>query len=132
MDDHPLVRQGLQYGLAKQRRLEIVGEASDGEEAVQKAVQLSPDVVLMDISMPKMSGLEATRRLRHQAPHVKVLVLSVHDDHDWIIRTIQAGAQGHISKKASLEELNRAIELVQAGQTLFTPEIAQAALQQMV
>ncbi len=113
-------------------QLEIVGEAADGEEAVRQALRLSPDVVLMDISMPKLGGLEATRRLRQQVPKVRVLVLSVHSSRDWILRAIRAGAHGFISKEASLEELLRAIKLVQVGQPLFSPEIAQAALQYMV
>lgn len=131
-DDHPVVRKGLQSCLAKQDRVKIVGEASDGDEALQKAMELSPDVVLMDISMPRMSGLAATEVLREQAPNIKVLVLSVHNNKDYIFRIIQAGAHGYVSKEASPEELSEAIECVHAGETFFSPEIAQAALSHLV
>ncbi len=131
-DDHPVVRRGLQFCLAKEHRLKVVGEATSGEEAVEKALKLQPDVVLMDISMPGMNGLDATERLRQQAPAVKVLVLSVHNNRDYIFRIIQAGAHGYVSKEASTDELLRAIDSVQSGKTFFSPEIAQAALQQMV
>src|ERR1051326_5130559 len=92
-DDHPVVRKGLQSCLAKQDRLRIVGEASDGDEALQKTRELSPDVVLMDISMPGMNGLAVTEGLRKETPTVKVLVLSVHDHRDYTFRLIQAGGR---------------------------------------
>src|ERR1051326_676993 len=131
-DDHPVVRKGLQSCLAKQDRLRIVGEASDGDEALQKTRELSPDVVLMDISMPGMNGLAVTEVLRKETPTVKVLVLSVHNNRDYIFRIIQAGAHGFISKEAPPDELLRAIESVYAGEPFFSPEIAKAALNQLV
>jgi DNA-binding NarL/FixJ family response regulator len=131
-DDHPVVRKGLQSCLNKQSRLKLVGEASDGDEAVQKALELLPDVVLMDISMPRMNGLTATELLRQQAPHVKVLVLSVHNNREYIFRIIQAGAHGYVSKEASPEELLQAIESVHSGETFFSAEIAKATLHQLV
>jgi two-component system, NarL family, nitrate/nitrite response regulator NarL len=131
-DDHPVVRRGLQFCLSKENRLKVVGEATSGEEAIEQALKLQPDVVLMDISMPGMSGLDATMRLRQEAPDIKVLVLSVHNNRDYIFRIIQAGAHGYISKEASTDELIQAIDSVQSGKTFFSPEIAQAALQQLV
>jgi DNA-binding NarL/FixJ family response regulator len=131
-DDHPVVRKGLQSCLAKQDRLKIVGEASDGDEALKKTRDLSPDVVLMDISMPGMNGLAVTEVLRKESPAVKVLVLSVHNNRDYIFRIIQAGAHGFISKEAPPDELLRAIESVYAGEPFFSPEIAKAALNQLV
>lgn len=131
-DDHPVVRKGLQSCLAREERLKVVGEATTGEEAVEKALKLRPDVVLMDISMPGMSGLDATQVLRERAPNIKVLVLSVHNNRDYIFRIIQAGAHGYVSKEAATDELLRAIDSVQNGKTFFSPEIAQAALQQLV
>ncbi len=131
-DDHPLIRRGLQCCLSTKERLRVVGEACDGEEAVEKALQLSPDVVLMDISMPRSTGLEAAQQLRQRAPRIKVLMFSAHTNRDSILRSIQAGAHGYISKQASTDELCQAIDSVQRGQTFFTPEIAQAALEQMV
>ncbi len=131
-DDHPLVRKGLQCCLATKDRVKVVGEACDGEEAVAKALQLFPDVVLMDIAMPRTTGLEAAQRLRQRAPGIKVLMFSAHTNRDSVLRSIQAGAHGYISKQASTDELVEAIDSVQSGQPFFTPEIAQAALNQMV
>jgi two-component system, NarL family, nitrate/nitrite response regulator NarL len=132
VDDHPVVRKGLQTCLSKQESLKVVGEAANGDEALQKALALKPDVVLMDISMPGTSGLEATPRLRQEAPDIKVLILSVHNNREYIFRIIQAGAHGYVSKEASPEQLLRAIQAVCAGETFFSPEIAQAALRQLV
>lgn len=131
-DDHPVVRKGLQSCLSRQDRLKIVGEATDGEDALTQALALMPDVVLLDISMPRRDGLAVTEALRRDAPNIKILILSVHSNREYIFRVIQAGAHGYISKESPPEELLRAIETVYAGQTFFSPEIAQAALQQMV
>jgi two-component system, NarL family, nitrate/nitrite response regulator NarL len=131
-DDHPVVRKGLQSCLARQDRLKIVGEAADGDEALKKTRELSPDVVLMDISMPGMNGLAVTEVLRKESPATKVLVLSVHNNRDYIFRIIQAGAHGFISKEAPPDELLKAIESVYAGEPFFSPEIAKAALNQLV
>ena len=131
-DDHPVVRRGLQSLLARQERLTIVGEAADGEEALQKALALSPDVILLDISMPRRDGLEVAAVLRKEAPRIKVLILSVHSNKEYIFRIIQAGAHGYVSKEAAPEELLRAIESVYSGETFFSPEIARAALNQLV
>jgi two-component system nitrate/nitrite response regulator NarL len=131
-DDHPVVRKGLHSCLSKQDRLRIVGEAADGEQALQKAMELGPDVVLLDISMPRRNGLVVTEMLRKEAPKVKVLILSVHNNKEYIFRIIQAGAHGYVSKEASPEELLRAIVSVHEGRTFFSPEIAQAALSQLV
>jgi two-component system nitrate/nitrite response regulator NarL len=132
VDDHPVVRKGLQSCLERQQRLKVVGEASDGEEALVRTRELAPDVVLMDISMPRMNGLAVTEVLRKETPKVKVLVLSMHSNREYIFRIIQAGAHGYISKEAKPEELLRAIESVYEGGTFFSPEIARAALNQLV
>ena len=131
-DDHPVVRKGLQSCLARQDSLKVVGEASDGDEALEKALALTPDVVLLDISMPRRDGLAVAADLRKEAPHIKVLILSMHGNKEYLFRIIQAGAHGYVSKGASPEELLRAIESVHSGETFFSPEIAQAALNQLV
>ena len=131
-DDHPVVRKGLQTFLSRQAHLRIVGEAADGDEALRKARALSPDVVLMDISMPGMNGLAVTEVLRKETPEMKVLVLSVHTNKDYIFRVIQAGAHGYVSKEAPPEELLRAIESVAAGEPHFSEDIARAALNEFV
>ena len=131
-DDHPVVRKGLQSCLARQGHIRVVGEAATGDEALRKARELKPDVVLMDISMPGMNGLAVTEVLRKEAPQVKVLVLSVHRNKDAIFRVIQAGAHGYVSKEAPSEEVLRAIELVSGGKPFFSEEIARAALHEFV
>lgn len=132
VDDHPVVRKGLDSCLSRRPGIRIVGEAADGEEAAKLARELIPDVVLMDIDLPRMNGLAVTELLRKEAPNVKVLVLSVHTNKEFIFRIIQSGAQGYVSKEAAPEELVRAIESVWRGESFFAPEIAQAALKELV
>jgi two-component system nitrate/nitrite response regulator NarL len=131
-DDHPVVRKGLQTCLAKQKNLRVVGEAVDGDEALRMARALSPDVVLMDISMPGMNGLAVTEVLHKEAPDMKVLILSVHSNKEYIFRGIQAGAHGYVSKEAPPEELLRAIESVYEGEPHFSEDIRRDALNQFV
>jgi two-component system nitrate/nitrite response regulator NarL len=131
-DDHPVVRKGLQSCLEKQESLKLVGEASDGDEALEKILALKPDVVLLDISMPRRDGLTVTAALRKSAPQVKVLILSMHSNKEYLFRIIQAGAHGYVSKGASPDQLLHAIQSVHQGETFFSPEVAQAALNQLV
>src|SRR5262249_17259518 len=110
--------------------LEIVGEAIDGQEAMAKVRELNPDIVLMDIDMPKMNGLEATRLLRKEKPDTRVLILSVHSNKHYVLQIIQSGAQGYVLKDASPAELVRAIESVFDGEAFFSPDISQIVLNQ--
>ena len=110
----------------------IVGEAADGIEAVRKARELSPDIILMDIDMPHMDGLAVTEVLRKELPNVKVLILSMYSTTDYVLRIIQSGARGYILKEATPEELLKAIETVDAGESFFSPDIARVALNQYV
>ena len=112
--------------------MRIVGEAADGDEALRKARELSPHVVLMDISMPGMNGLAVTEVLRKELPQIKVLILSVHNNRECIFRVIQAGAHGYVSKEAPPEEVLRAIESVYEGEPFFSEDIARAALSEFV
>jgi DNA-binding NarL/FixJ family response regulator len=102
----------------------IVGEASNGEEAVRLAQELQPDVVVMDVRMPKMSGVEATRRIKEECPDVKVLVLTAHDDDEYVFALLQAGANGYLMKTAEFDELVKAIRTVASGQSMLAPTIA--------
>lgn len=112
--------------------MKMVGEAVDGDEALRKARELKPDVVLMDISMPGRNGLEVTEVLRKEAPDMKVLILSVHGNKNYIGRVIQAGAHGYVSKEAPPEELVRAIEVVNAGEAFFSEDVMRTALTEFV
>ena len=122
-DDHAVVRTGTRQLLERQPDFDIVGEASDGEEAVQLTHQLQPDVVVMDVRMPKVSGVEATRRIKTECPAVKVLVLTAHDDDEYVFALLQAGANGYLLKTAEFEELVKAIHTVAAGQSALAPEV---------
>ena len=122
-DDHAVVRSGTRELLEQEPDLKIVGEASNGEEAVRLAYELQPDVMVMDVRMPKMSGVEATRRIKAEAPDVRVLVLTAHDDDEYVFALLQAGANGYLLKTAEIEELVRAIRTVAAGQSALAPEV---------
>ncbi|HMQ50743.1 MAG TPA: response regulator transcription factor [Anaerolineae bacterium] len=122
-DDHAVVRSGTRELLEQQPDLIIVGEASDGEEAVRLAQELEPDVVIMDVRMPKLNGIEATRRIKSQKPGVRILVLTAHDDDEYVFALLQAGANGYLLKTAEIEELVRAIRTVASGQPALAPEV---------
>src|SRR6185437_13225611 len=131
-DDHPVVRKGVSSCLARHEHLQIVAEASDGREAVAKARQLLPNVILMDIDMPHMNGLAVTELLRKELPEIKVLILSMHSNTDYVMRIIQSGARGYVLKEAPTEELVRAVDAVHSGEAFFSPEGAHAALNRFV
>jgi DNA-binding NarL/FixJ family response regulator len=132
VDDHPVVRRGLSSCLALNSHILIVGEASDGREALKKAKELTPDIILMDIDMPQINGLSATEMLRRDNPNLKVLILSMHRHPEYVLRILQSGARGYVLKEASADELLRAIETVHSGQTFFSSEVARVALNQFV
>jgi DNA-binding NarL/FixJ family response regulator len=124
VDDHTLVRQGIRSLLALAADIEIVGEAADGREAVEKVRELAPNVVLMDLAMPKMGGLEATRRIRKEFPATKVLAVTQYDDSEYVIPVIEAGARGFVTKMASPLELASAIQAVYRGDSFLSPSAA--------
>jgi DNA-binding NarL/FixJ family response regulator len=132
VDDHPIVRKGISSCLARHAHLQIIGEAADGQEALSKVRELMPDIVLMDIDMPHMNGLQVTEVLRKEIPKIKVLILSMHSNTDYVMRIIQSGASGYVLKEAPTEELVRAIEIVNGGEAFFSPEVARAALNKYV
>ena len=124
VDDHPIVREGLKTLILSQPDMEVIGEASDGQEACQQASLLQPDLVIMDISMPGLSGTQATERLCRECPKVKVLVLTIHEDKGYIRQLLAAGAAGYVLKRAAGEELIHAIRVVSAGRTYLDPDMA--------
>ncbi len=128
VDDHAIMRDGIRALLGLHEDIEIVGEASEGKEAVEKAQELAPDVIVMDIAMPDMDGLEATRRITKKNPTVKVLVLTQHDNKEYILSAIKAGVVGYIPKRALGLELVSAIRAVHQGDSYLYPSAAAAVI----
>jgi two-component system response regulator NreC len=127
-DDHRMVRQGFKLILQSQEDMEVVGEAGNGREALEQAAVLQPDVVVMDVTMPELNGIEATRRLRVTAPHAHVLALSVHREGVYVREIIRAGAEGYILKESADTELLAAVRAVSEGNSYLSPEVAGAVL----
>jgi DNA-binding NarL/FixJ family response regulator len=123
-DDHPLFRDGLRTLLASVPDAELVGEATTGEEAVSLAARLQPDVVLMDVQMPGMGGIEATRRIARDSAHARVLVVTMFEDDGTVFQAMRAGARGYVLKGANYAEMLRAIRAVGTGEAIFSPKIA--------
>lgn len=128
VDDHELFRRGLFVVLGGDERLEVVGEAGDGEEAVALAAVLRPDAVIMDVRMPRLNGIEATRRIRELLPETKILMLTVSDDEEDLYESIKAGANGYLLKEISVQEVAEAIRAVVQGQSLISPSMASKLL----
>ena len=124
VDDHAIVRDGICSLLALAGDMEVVGEAANGREGLEKAGQLLPDVILMDMAMPIMGGLEAIRRIRKEFSEIKILILTQHDDKDHVFPVIQAGANGFVSKTAASSELISGIRAIFAGESYLSPSIA--------
>lgn len=129
VDDHDIVRTGLKTFLQTQDGFEIVAEARDGEEAIKRALEVHPNVILMDITMPRVDGLEATRRLRVLCPNCLVLALTVHDDKQYFMEMVNAGASGYITKQAAGDDLVEAIRTVAGGQVFLQPALARWLLE---
>ena len=127
-DDHALFRRGLMMVLEAEDGLEVVGEAEDGEEAVRKAEELTPDVVLMDVRMPKVTGIDAARSIAELVPSARILMLTVSDEEDDLYEAIKAGATGYLLKEISIEEVASAIRAVVSGQSLISPSMASKLL----
>jgi len=132
VDDHRILREGLRALLSEQAGLVVVGDASDGEEAVALVAELHPDVVVMDMVMPRMSGLEATALIRKLYPDVRVLILSMYDDDEYVQRVIQAGASGYVLKGVAADDLVRAIHEVHRGSSFLQPTIAAKLIEDYV
>jgi two-component system, NarL family, nitrate/nitrite response regulator NarL len=132
VDDHPLVREGLRSYLIQEKAFEIVGEAVDGEEALRLAGALLPEIILLDINMPGMNGLETARLLKKMVPKSKILILTMHDTKEYVSRMVSTGVQGYVLKDSSPSELITAIEAVHRGESYFSPKVSQTVMNDYV
>ena len=128
VDDHAILREGIKALLEKRNNIEVVAEATNGREAISSAIQYRPDVVVLDISMPLMDGLESTRQMKKENPDIKILVLTMHDDEEYFFQLLRAGASGYVTKKSVGKELVSAIEALDNGESFFCPSMAKYLL----
>jgi len=132
VDNHQIMRDGLRFMLEKFPNLTVVGEADNGRAGVSLTKELVPDVVIMDITMPDLNGIDATRQIKKLIPQTRVIALSMHSDRKYVIRMLQAGASGYVIKDSAFEELSRAIATTLRGQTYLSPEITGEVLRDLM
>jgi two-component system, NarL family, response regulator NreC len=131
-DDHGVVRKGLRLILERHDGLEVIGEAADGREVVRLADELSPDIVIMDVGMPQLNGIDATAQILHRNPRVGIIILSMHSDEGYIVRALSSGAKGYLLKDSAEEDLVQAVRVVAQGRPFFSPRITQTLLDDYV
>lgn len=131
-DDHGIVRKGLRFLLDRQPGMEVVGEASDGREAVRLCDTLSPNVVIMDVAMPQLNGIDATAQIVKNSSDIGIVILSMHADESYLVRALSAGAKGYLLKDSAEVDLVRAVQVVAQGRPFFSPQIAQSLLEDYV
>ncbi|MDO8690203.1 MAG: response regulator transcription factor [Dehalococcoidia bacterium] len=129
VDDHAVVRAGIRLLLNSQSDIEVVGEARDGEEAIARTEELAPDIILMDVAMAGLSGIEATRKITQAHPEARVLMLTMHDDEEYFFQAVNAGASGYVLKEATPEDLVSALRLVASGGVAFHPRLGRKLLE---
>ena len=127
-DDHRVVREGLMAILKTKENIEIVGEAQDGQEAIEKVRTLEPDVILMDVSMPRMGGVEATRQIKREFPHIGIIALTMYDEQQYIFDLVRAGATGYLLKDTESAQIVEAIRAIYRGESLIHPSVASKIL----
>jgi len=129
-DDHPLLREALCQVFSSQKDMEIVGQAGNGEEAIELASQLKPDILVMDIMMPKFDGLEASRQIKKITPNTAILILTAYDDDNYVLGLLEAGATGYLMKSAKGQDLVEAVRAIRAGESVLHPKIIEKLLKQ--
>lgn len=132
MDDHTVIRVGLKLLLERQTDFEVVGEAEDGRKAIQLAGELQPDAIVMDVAMPNLNGIEATRQITAALPKIAVVVLSMHSDESYVMRALKAGARGYLLKDSAEADLIQAIRMVVTGKSFFSPAVSKMLLEDYV
>ena len=132
VDEHKIVREGLTSLIDKQPNMETIGEATDGREALEIANKLSPDLILMDVTMPNLNGIEATRKIKSKKPNIEIIALSLHSDRRYVLGMIDAGASGYLLKECAFDELVRAINTVMEGKKYLSPEISNILVDEYV
>ncbi|HEY96278.1 MAG TPA: response regulator transcription factor [Dehalococcoidia bacterium] len=132
VDDHLVVREGLSAMLSRKSNIEVVGEAENGSQAIEKADKLGPDIVLMDLRMPEVDGVEAMQRIKHEHPEINFIVLTTYNNDEYIFKGIEAGARAYLLKDTPREELFRAIDAVSRGESLIEPAVAGRVLDKLV
>jgi two-component system response regulator NreC len=131
-DDHGVVRRGLRLILERHEGFKVVGEAADGREVVRLAEEFSPTIVIMDVGMPQLNGIEATAQIIHRDPRIGIIILSMHSDETYIVRALSAGAKGYLLKESVEEDLVQAVRVVAQGRPFFSPKITQTLLDDYV
>lgn len=131
-DDHQIIRDGLASLLEKEDDMQVVGQAENGRQALHMAIDLNPDIVVMDISMPNLNGIEATGQLRRDCPQARVIALSMHSDKRFVVGMLKAGAHGYLLKNSAFDELVQAIHSVLAGETYLSPKIAAVVIKDYI
>jgi two-component system response regulator NreC len=128
-DDHTLIREGIKALINRQPEFEVIGEAKEGKEAIRFAEKLSPSIVLMDLSMPRMGGIDAIREIKKRSPQIKILALTVHDSEEYVLAALKAGADGYILKDSNNEELIQALHNLLAGKKVLSPGISEKVIE---
>ena len=131
-DDHDVVRKGMKMLLEDEESVKVIGEASDGLDAIEKIKALSPNVVILDLTMPKMTGIEAAKIISEEYPDVKILIFSMHNNREYIINSVENGASGYLLKDTGKDELMRAINVVAEGRKYFPPEISEVIIDELL
>jgi DNA-binding NarL/FixJ family response regulator len=131
-DDHDVVRKGMKMLLEDEETMKVIGEASDGFDAIEKVGELLPNVVILDLTMPKMNGIEAAKIISSEYPEVKILIFSMHNNREYIVSSVENGANGYLLKDTGKEELMRAIKVVSEGRKYFPPEISEVIIDELL
>ncbi len=131
-DDHPLIRSGLRSLLARDSEFEVVGEAADGYQALELVEQLKPDIVMLDVSMPRLNGIDVARKLSETAPSTRVIIVSIHSDEGYVLRALRAGAKGYLLKASPEGDILNAVRTVAAGHAYLSPEMSRLLVEEYV